>query len=120
MGTSDLKPEVVIAQSFTDFTTSNTSISNNIFPESFVYKFREIATRRLVLLECLDGKIPQTTLVASIIPAHVYLQLLGLLTHHATSKLKFGFLPKCQSRVNVLTGLEDTSDYPLWHLCFSW
>lgn len=47
MGTSDLKPEVVIAQSFTDFTTSNTSISNNIFPESFVYKFREIATRRL-------------------------------------------------------------------------
>ena len=61
-----------------------------------------------------------TTLAASIIPAHVYLQLLGLLTHHATSKLKFGFVWKCQSRVNVLTGLEDTSDYPLWQLCFSW
>ena len=58
VGTSDLKPEVVIAQSFPDFTTSNTSISNNIFPESFVYKFGEIATRRLVLLECLGGKTP--------------------------------------------------------------
>ena len=58
VGTSDLKPEVVIAQSFPDFATSNTSISNNIFPESFVYKFREIATGRLVLLECLGGKIP--------------------------------------------------------------
>ena len=65
VGTSDLKPEVVIAQSFPDFTTSNTSISDNIFPESFVYKFREIATRRLVLLECLDGKIPLGDMGAS-------------------------------------------------------